>query len=228
MALQLKYEFDRESAKEVWRSIRGTMAGALRVTMTDLAKRVQEQGRAEIARSGLTSTRWRRGFRTFVFPRIPQGQSLDMQLRGRHQIGFANIFERGGVIRGRPLLWVPLSSAPARINGKRTTARGMIDAGIRLFKIERPGRPPLLAGYTARGARGRVSVGQLRAGQRNARRRQARSAFGGRLGRGPVAVPLFVGLSSTRIRDRMNVSAVYDRARRDLPRLYADNVKRGR
>lgn len=224
MAVQFKYEYDKEKAKEAWRSIRGTMAGALRAAMTDLAKQVQTQGRAEIARGGFSS-RWQTGFRTYVFPRVPTG-SLDMQMRGRYRIGYANIFERGGTIRGKPLLWVPLPSAPPKIGGKRTTARAYVQAIGPLHSINRPGRPPLLAGYSMRAPAGgrSLSAAQLRTGQRNARRRQARSAFGGRLGRAPVSVPLFVGLSAVRIADRLNVSAVYNRARSDLPGIYAKHL----
>jgi hypothetical protein len=226
--LALKYEFDKEAAKAAWRAIRGTMAGALRGAMTDIAKQVQQQGRAEIARAGF-SPRLQRGFRTYVFPRIPKPDSLDMQMRGRHRVGYFNIFERGGVIHGKPLLWIPLPSAPAKINGRPTTAAAYVQNIGPLHSINRPGRPPLLAGYSMRapGPGRRLSVAQLRTGQRNTRRRQARAAFGGRLGARPVSVPLFVGVSATRIADRMNVSAVYNRARRDLPDLYAARVRRG-
>lgn len=222
--MKLTYDTDKEAIRERFRAIRGTMEGAVRAAFKRVAADVQAKGRAEIARSGL-SRRWQSGFRTYVFPRVPNGK-LDVAMRGQHRIGYANIFERGGAIAGRPLLWVPLPTAPAKINGKATTARSMIAAGVRLFKIERPGRPPLLAGYAMRFGGRKTSVAQLRTGQRNVRRRQARAAFGGGLGARPQAVPLFVGLSAVRIRDRLNVTAVYDRARQNLPEIYFAELRK--
>lgn len=221
MPIELKYQVDKEAFKEAWRSIRGTMAGAARAAMTDLAKQVQAQGRAEIARAGL-SPRWQRGFRTYVFPRVPKPGSLDIQMRGQHRIGYANIFERGGIIHGKPLLWIPLPAAPAKINGKPTTAGEFVRSVGPLHSINRPGHPPMLAGYSLRApSPGRsLTPAQLRTGQRNARRRQARAAFGGRLNRAPVSVPLFVGVPAAKISDRMNVTAIYDRARNNLPEIY--------
>lgn len=221
--MKLSYDAGKEQWKAAALAIRGTIAGATRAAFQDLAQQVQKGGRAEIARAGF-SARWQRGFRTYVFPRRPDG-SLNLTMRGRHRIGYANVFERGARIRGKPLLWIPLPSAPAKINGKTTTAREFVRTVGPLHSINRPGKAPLLAGYAMRASRGRrLSIAQLRTGQRNTRRRQARAAFGGRLGARPVSVPLFVGIPAARIRDRFDVSRVYDRARADLPKLYARRV----
>jgi hypothetical protein len=149
--VKLDYKHNKEEWKAAARSIQSTIAGATRAAFQDLAVQVQRQGRAEIARSGL-SRRWQTGFKTYVFPRRP-GAKGELAMRGQHSIGYANVFERGARIAGLPLLWVPLPTAPKKINGKATTARAMIEAGVRLFKIERSGRPPLLAGYAMRSGR---------------------------------------------------------------------------
>lgn len=146
-------------------------------------------------------------------------------MRGQHRIGYANVFERGARISGKPLLWIPLPTAPEKINGRPMTAGLYVHAVGPLHSINRSGRPPILAGYVMRTTPGRrVTVAQLRTGQRNSRRRQARAAFGGRLGARPVSVPLFVGVPAVRIRDRLNISAIYDQARADLPNLYAKRL----
>lgn len=223
--MNFSYETDKEAIKERFRAIRGTMEGAVRAAFQRTAEKVRQDGRAEIGRSGL-SRRWQNGFRTYVYPRVPNG-SLDYTVRGQHRIGYANIFERGGRIGGKPLLWIPLPTAPAKINGRSTTAGAFVHSIGPLHSINRPGRPPLLAGYVMRATPGRrVTVAQLRTGQRNTRRRQARAAFGGRLGIRPVSVPLFVGLPAVRIRDRLNISAVYDRARRNLPETYFAELRK--
>lgn len=223
--MKIDYQHSPDEWKAAARAIRGTIAGATRAAFQDIAARVQRQGRAEIASAGL-SRRWQAGFRTYVFPRrIVPGAMTELAMRGQHRIGYANIFERGGRISGKPLLWLPLPRAPKRINGKPTTAREYVRSVGPLHTIRRPGKAPLLAGYAMRAAQGRaLTVAQLRTGQRNLRRRQARAAFGGRLGKRPVSVPLFVGIPAARIRDRLNISAIYDRARQDLPGLYAKRL----
>lgn len=222
--MKLDYQHSKEEWRAAAKAIQGTIAGATRAAFQDLATQVQRQGRAEIARSGL-SRRWQTGFKTYVFPRRP-GQAGELAMRGQHRIGYANVFERGARIGGKPLLWIPLPTAPKRINGKPTTAGEYVRAVGPLHSINRPGRPPLLAGYAMRAPSGgrSLSVAQLRTGQRNTRRRQARAAFGGRLGARPISVPLFVGLPAVRIRDRLNISGVYEQARRDLPNLYAKRL----
>lgn len=223
--MKLDYKTSPEQWKMRMRTVQGTMFGATGAAFRDLARQVQREGRAEIVRGGL-GPRFARGFRTWIFPRQPDF-TTDLSMRGQHRLNFANVFERGGRIAGKPLLWVPLPSAPKRIDGERTTARLYVLKIGPLHSINRPGRPPLLAGYAMRGNTGRAfTPGQLRTGQRNARRNQARAAFGGRRGKRPVSVPLFVGLRAAQIRDRLNVSAVYDRGRADLPRFYFKHLAR--
>lgn len=202
------------------------MAQAARETMKKLAAQIQIAARAEIARGGL-GPRWQRGFKTFVFPRQPDG-SINVTVRGFHRIGYANIFERGGSIRGRPLLWIPLPEAPKKINGRPTTAKAFAESVAPLHRIDRPGRPPLLAAYVnnAPSSGRQATVAQLRTGARNARRQDVRAAFGRAGGRRVVSVPMFVGVPSVKIRDRLNVSTVYDRARQALPDLYAAELER--
>lgn len=223
--MKVEYKITQAEWKAAAEAIKGTIAGATRGAFVELAAQVRSAARAEIASAGF-SRRWQTGFSTFVFPRVPDF-TTDLVMRGRHRIGFANIFERGGVIhpKNRKLLWVPLPSAPAKINGKPLTAAEFVRSVGPLHSINRPGKPPILAGYAVRPGR-RVTIAQLRTGQRNARRLQERRTSGGRGRRPtrPISVPLFVGLSSVNIRDRLNVSAVYDKARADLPNLYVKHL----
>lgn len=179
------------------------IARALTKTFRAAAKDIEREGRSRIAAGGL-SRRFQTGFRVFAFPR--RQFSMKPEIKGTHKIGFINIFETGGVIRGKPLLWIPLPSAPAKIGGKRITPKLYIDQVGPLISIQRPGKPPLLAGRALRApAAGRpASLATLRTG--------ARRAAAGR-GRRPVAVPLFIGVRQTHIPKRLNVSPVYDKAR---------------
>lgn len=205
---------------EAYAKHRENMATAARGAIKTLAVQVQKEARAEIARGGL-SARWQRGFRTYIFPRQSDG-TMNITLRGFHRIGYANIFERGGTIRGKPLLWLPLPAAPKKINGKPTTPRNFSEIAP-LRSANRPGRPPMLVAYLNKiPTSGKsATVAQLRSGARNARRQQVRAAFG-RRGRAVQSVPMFIGIPIAQIRDRLNVSAVYERAEAQLPQLFVD------
>lgn len=189
------------------------IARAVTTTFRQAAKEIETAARANIAGAGF-SRRWQTAFRTRVTPRQ---FSLQPRIRGTHSIRYVNIFERGGHIPGKPLLWLPLPTAPAKIAGKKTTAALYVKTVGPLVSINRPGKPPLLAGRTARQAMvgRRVGLVSLRTGARRAA-----------AGRRTVLVPLFVGIRQVQIRKRFNVSPIYDRVRARLGELYQQNYQR--
>jgi hypothetical protein len=199
------------------------IAKAATKTFREAAKIIEREGRANISAAGL-GKRASVGFRVFSFPRRQFG--LNPALRGFHRLGYFNIFERGGTIPGRPLIWVPLSSAPAKIGGKRITPKLFVDQVGPLVSINRPGKAPLLAGQALKAVSGgrRATLGQLKTG---ARRTAARRA-GGR-GRRAVIVPLFVGIPQAKIRKRLAISPIYNRVRAQLGEIYLKlfEVERG-
>lgn len=207
MAVKLKYTGPPRGkyAKDV-RDFEQPIARAVTKVFRTAAKEIEREGRQRIAAGGL-SRRFISGFRVFAFPR--RQFSMRPEIKGTHRIGFINIFETGGTIHGRPLLWIPLKSAPAKIGGKRITPRLYISQVGPLISIQRPGKPPLLAGQALRApAAGRpASLTTLKTGARRAASRR---------GRRPIAVPLFVGARQTRIPKRLNVSPVYDKARAEM------------
>lgn len=216
MAVKLKYTGPPRGKyhKDV-RDFEQPIARALTKTFRAGAKEIEREGRQRIGAGGL-SRRFQTGFRVFAFPR--RQFSMKPEIKGTHRIGYINIFETGGTIRGKPLLWIPLPTAPAKIGGKRITPRLYISQVGPLISIQRPGKPPLLAGRALRApAAGRpASLTTLKTG--------ARRAAAGR-GRRPVAVPLFVGVRQTRIPKRLNVSPVYDKARKELPDRYLRQIE---
>lgn len=190
------------------------IAKALTKTFREAARTIETGGRANIAAAGL-GAKAAREFRVFAFPR--RQFSMNPALKGTHRRGYFNIFERGGTIPGKPLIWIPLPSAPAKIGGKRITPKLFVEQVGPLVSISRPGKPPLLAGQALKAVSGgrRATIGQLKTG---ARRTAARRA-GGR-GRRAVAVPLFVGVRSAKIRKRLAISPIYDRVRAQLGEIY--------
>lgn len=180
----------------------------------DAAKLIQDQARSEIGASGL-GARMVKGFTAKVV--VPNGQELSPVMVGHHRVGYANIFEHGGTIKGHPWLWLPLPTAPKAVGKRRMTPKVYFETIGPLHMIRRPGKAPLLAGDSLRAPpRGsQATAGTLRTGARNAKDRR-----GGGKGRRTVSVPIFVGVPVVKIRDRLNVSAIYTRVRALLPDLY--------
>lgn len=108
------------------------------VALQSTAKKVQElietEGRANIAAGGnFSSARWQQGFRaTLQFV-----NRNDLIIRVTHAVSYWRVFEFGAKILGKPLLWIPFSFGNA--NGRRAK-----DYGKPLFRVNRPGRAPLL------------------------------------------------------------------------------------
>jgi hypothetical protein len=195
------------------------MAKAATGAFRDAAKLIEGGGRAAIAAGGF-SLRWQKGFRVTV---TPKQASLKPTLRGRHTLGFANIFQTGGTIRGKPLLWIPLSGGPAKLGGKRLTPRLYASQIGPLHRINRPGKPPLLAGTALRPpVNGRATtVAQLRNGARH------ETAAKGQRRRKVYSVPVFVGVPVVKIHQRFDVARVYGQVHAQLGELYARRLEEG-
>lgn len=106
---------------------------AVGVVAKETAEEIEQTGRADIAAGGnFGSQRWQAGFRAFVS--YVKG---DARIRVTHAVKYWRVFAYGAVIHGKPLLWIPLSFGQAV--GKRAR-----DYGKPLFRVNRPGRAPLL------------------------------------------------------------------------------------
>jgi hypothetical protein len=190
------------------------MAKAATKAMREAAKELQSRARTEFAGRGLTR-RWQTAFFARAKPRL--GYSLKASMRGYDRIPWINVLERGGTATGKPLIWIPLPTAPQKIGRKRITPRLYVQQIGPLHSINVPGHPPILAGEALRaGAR---SVASLKSGARNASARR-----GGGKGRKTVSVPMFIGLKSAQLRKRVNIDHLYKDIAADLPRLYAQQM----
>jgi hypothetical protein len=100
----------------------------------DLAAEFLVQGRENIAKAGkFTTPRWLEG----LFARVSRGGG-NIVISIGHKVPYWIVFQEGRVIRGKPLLWIPLSFG----NAGRTRAR---DYEGRLFRVNRKnGLAPLL------------------------------------------------------------------------------------
>jgi len=99
-------------------AIRKDIRSASLATATEVAELIQTAGRAQIASAGHFGTRFINGFVCFA-QKIPNGAIIDIE----HKEKLAAFFEKGGLIQGKPLLWIPFSNSgvtvpPSQYGGK--------------------------------------------------------------------------------------------------------------
>lgn len=148
----------------------------------------------------------------------PAKASIDAAVWCYSRIPFLELFEDGGQITGKPLLWIPLRNAPQTI-GKGIT-RGHLTpakvraAGVKLFSIQRAGKPPLLAAQINAGA-------AFSRGLRNVNLSKLKKS------KGPakVTVPLFFGVARVTIRKKLDLKGIAQIQRDALPTYYVNNLK---
>lgn len=93
------------------------------------------EGRADMRRAGnFGSERWQQGLQA----KISYQSRSDIRIRITHAVFYWTVFEFGAVIRGKPLLWIPLDFAK---DAQGVRAR---DYPGRLFRVDREGKAPLL------------------------------------------------------------------------------------
>jgi hypothetical protein len=95
------------------------------------------KGRADIARAGRFGSRWTEGL---TAPITEGGGRIVLNLS--HSVPYFMVFQRGKVIRGKPLLWIPLSFA-----GIAPGLRARDFPGG-LFRVNRAGKAPLLLAFS--------------------------------------------------------------------------------
>lgn len=177
-------------------------------TMDEIGKRIKTKGRANIASAGF-GKRWQNALRVDRYPK--RGVSSNAALWIHHNIPYADVFEFGATIHGKPLLWIPLSNVPKKIGGKRMTPQEFSQSVGPLQAINPPGRPPMLvAKYSSRN-RAKISLAGLRRG--------AGAAGGGQ------SVPVFVGVPLVRIRKRFNLRSVFRAAAAQISSVWDDKFK---
>jgi hypothetical protein len=183
------------------------MADAAIASLKGAATTIQTQGRANIAAAGFTK-RWQTGFRATLNP----NKGLDATVTVRHSMGFASVFEFGGRISGKPLLWIPVDGMPARIGGKRTTIALYIKLIGPLRFVHLPGHPPMAVGPIAGLAGARITVAKLRRGQAGQ-------------GRRIQTAPLFVGVPAVTVGKHFNLTAIVNQAVAQVPEAFAQNFR---
>lgn len=106
MPLSLAYSSREGDAQRLLEGFLQPIVAAVSGAMREAGDLIRKRGRDNIRGAGFGSRRWVEGLQVQVTP----GDSFDASLRVFHRIGFAGIFEEGGTISGRPLLWLPIDA----------------------------------------------------------------------------------------------------------------------
>ena len=218
--LRYRYETNEGEFAKGMRALRNPVASATTGAIAEAAASIKAQGRSNIASAGF-SRRWQDTFRTLKFPTRGR-KSIDAAAFIYHKIPYATIFEEGGTIRGKPLLWLPLPSSPKRLGRTRLTPKVFNQQiGPLTFLPAKNARPPLLVAPAvmtrakAKKRHPRVSA--------TAFRRGANKAVGPReVIRG---VPVFSGLRSVDMPKKFDLYKIIDQAAKRLPELYVKHLK---
>lgn len=113
---------------------RARVTQAIQQAAKDAAADIETQGRENIAASGHFGFRWTEG----LHAKVTQGGG-NIRITITHDLPYFRVFQNGALIKGKPLLWIPLSSAP---DAQGIYAR---DFPGRLFRVDRKnGGKPLL------------------------------------------------------------------------------------
>lgn len=136
---------------EAFNSAGGVVARAATQAMADAGAILKDRARADIAAAGF-SQKWQQALRVKSYP-DPGKPALDPAVYLAHKIPYSEVFESGALIRGKPLLWLPLSRTPMR-QGRQMPVKQYLQGGGHLYPV-RGRTPPLLVGTVRPGGTGR-------------------------------------------------------------------------
>src|SRR5262245_58496711 len=130
MPAQFKVTVDQPKWLKIIREKQRPVATAAVAALREAAADAVQEGRSNIAGAGRFGPTWQQGLQYRSFDTREGGEP---SLQGRalifHKFGIAGIFEHGGTIQGKPLLWLPTTPGgpPASRSGKKlvsATVRG--------------------------------------------------------------------------------------------------------
>ncbi|MDK1386378.1 DUF6441 family protein [Sinorhizobium sp. 8-89] len=214
MTMKLLYRAAKGEFEQAMREKYRPLAEAGQETIVEIANDIKVGARQDIAAADF-SKRWQNALRVDVYPK--HKVSLNAAAMIWHKIPYADIFESGGTIRGKPQLWLPLTSTPKKIGRYRMTAERFSTEIGPLRLVKHAGRKPLLFAKMAVTEKqaaaadvGKVTVAKLRKGA---------------AGSGVIrAVPLFVGVNSVKLRDRFSINEVVDRAVDRMGEIFVERL----
>jgi hypothetical protein len=167
-------------------------AEALTKAMRDTVKQAVDVGRKAIQAGGFSSK-----FANSLVGKIPSKFTLDPSGYIHTTINYADVFEHGATIAGKPFIWLPLPAVPPGHGRPHLTPKQYVQEVGALVTLHRAGKPPMLAA--------RVRLGQFtpQPGRFVGIRRLRRGASGP--GIKFTMIPMFVGVPSIAIPPKFDV-----------------------
>jgi hypothetical protein len=136
MAIRIVIDNPSDKFRANMAQVRDRIYRAVDIAANMIASMWEQAGRDVIAASGNFGEKWTSGLHV-----NQDGSAPSIRLYMSHDIPFAHIFETGGTIQGKPLLWIPISGTDAQ--GKHASQYGD------LFSMKYPrrdgGRPLLFS-----------------------------------------------------------------------------------
>lgn len=129
---QMGPRFERRAVR-----FRKRVLQSMRDAAEEIADGVEQEGRQDISSGGNFGNSWTSAWKATV----TEGGGffrISVTMGGPPPVAYWRVFEEGRTIRGKPMLWIPLSFAS---DAKGVSAR---DYAGPLFKVERLGKAPLL------------------------------------------------------------------------------------
>lgn len=132
--VRIKFESDQLGPKFKKNRIRDgeRVLASARAAAAEAQKEFLTRGRADIKKAGRFGSRWTTGL---TAPITEGGGRIVLNVK--HAVPYFMVFQKGKVIRGRPLLWIPLSFSDA-VGIRARDYKGP------LFRVNRKGKAPLL------------------------------------------------------------------------------------
>jgi hypothetical protein len=172
------------------------MAKALTGAMHDVGKLGRDRGRAAIEGAGFSG---KFGNSLVVKFSPSSGDSLNPTAYIHSTINYADVFEHGATIVGKPFIWLPLPTVPAGHGRPHLTPKQYAQEVGPLVTMHRAGKPPMLGA--------RIQTGRLPSqpfGRFVSRTRLKRGVSG----RGTFqTIPMFVGVPAVNIPKKFDVHA---------------------
>lgn len=202
--------------------------------LTELGTRTKAKVRAHIRGAGFSQA-WANAFRFEQYPSKARNGGKDRNAKKRvgeknfqaipslnsaiwlyHAIPYAEVFESGARIKGKPTMWIPMSGIPKKVRGEKMTPERFVGDIGRLFARRAKG------GKTILWANMRVPKKEAAAGPpyniRIAALRRASQPATNRTTE--VSVPVFVGVNTVQMKKRFNIKSIIASEMDALPSLY--------
>jgi hypothetical protein len=181
--------------------------------MRDVTKLAVDRGRAVITAAGFSNK-----FASSLQGKIPSRVTLDPSAYIHTTINYADVFETGRTIQGRPYIWLPLPSVPPIGGRPHMTPAQYIKFVGPLVLMRRPGKPPMLGARISVAGRPRPQPFGRFATRRTLKR-------GVTSARGTVeTIPLFVGVLAVNIPKKFDVVSAVQQAFDKFEDLYQQNL----